>query len=259
MKPFIYRHIFITGASSGLGAALAMHYAKPNNVLYLCGRDSARLEAIAKNCAAKGAQVDCRALDVTNTQAMQDYVLYADEQTPLDLVIANAGISAGTGGQGEGIAQTLAIFATNVTGVQNTVLPILPRMAQRGCGHVLIISSLASFISAPNQPAYCASKAAVRVWGEAMAAFYAPLNVAVTVACPGFIRTPMTAVNPFPMPFMLSADAAAAYIAKKLPARPIRIIFPKALFALQWLLRCLPIGWQGQLLAKVKSKPGTGR
>lgn len=232
--------ILITGASSGLGEAMAGHYAKPGNILFLSGRDSARLEAVAEICRARGAEVRSQVLDVTQTAAMESWIADCDATRPLDLVIANAGISAGTGMGGESAEQTRTIFAVNLGGVMNTVLPAAEAMRARHTGQIAILSSLASFRGMPGAPAYCASKAAVRVWGEGLRGQLAKDGIALSVICPGFVTTRMTAVNDFPMPFLMDAEKAAGIMAAGLARNRGRIAYPWPMYAISWLAGALP-------------------
>ncbi|MGB1539723.1 MAG: SDR family NAD(P)-dependent oxidoreductase, partial [Rickettsiales bacterium] len=126
------KHIVITGASSGLGAALAEAYASPDIVLGLLGRDEERLTEVRWRCESKGAAVQTGVMDVTDAKAMAEWLTVFDALHPIDLVIANAGISGGSGGGVEGEAQTRKIFDVNVNGVLNTVLPVVPQMVGRG-------------------------------------------------------------------------------------------------------------------------------
>ena len=212
-RPPPYRSILITGASSGIGAALALQFAAAGVELALGGRDRDRLEAVAARCRQAGAVVRCARVDVGEREAMAAWVLEADRTAPLDLVLANAG-TAGPGGSG-GPGTARAIFAVNLEGVVNTILPILPAMAGRRRGQIALMSSLAGFYGMPSAPAYCASKAAVRVWGEALRGRLGRHGVAVSVICPGFVRTPMTAGNPFPMPLITTPERAAALNAQR--------------------------------------------
>ena len=246
--------LLLTGASSGLGAGLANAYARPGATLHLSGRDAERLEAVAERCRAKGAEVFASILDVTDRDATAAWVAEAEVRHPLDLVIANAGISAGTGGGGESAEQTRAIFAVNVDGVFNTVMPALAPMRSRKAGRIGIMSSLAGFRGLPGAPAYCASKAAVRVWGEALRGELAPDGVAVSVICPGFVTTPMTAVNRFKMPFLMDVDRAAAIIAQGLERGQGRIAFPFPMHLAVRLLASLPSAWVDRLVEKMPRK-----
>jgi short-subunit dehydrogenase len=175
--------IVITGASSGLGAALAQAYAEKGSQLYLTGRDSTRLEAVATQCRQKGAEVTTAALDVTNRDMLGSWLRGLGV---VDLLIANAGISAGTGGDGESEEQARRIFDVNLYGVLNSIHPLLPDRVK----HIAIISSLAGLRGQPGAPAYSASKGAVRMYGESLRMELAARGIGVTVVCPGFIRTP---------------------------------------------------------------------
>lgn len=248
--------ILITGASSGLGAALALHYARPGVLLFLSGRDGDRLAAVAETVRGQGADVETIILDVSNREAMVDWIRAADIRKPLDLVIANAGISGGTGGGAlESGAQARLIFDVNVTGVLNTVEPVLPLMLARGRGQVALMSSLAAFSGWPGAPAYAASKGAVRMYGEGLRGALAARGVCVNVICPGFIRTPMTAVNDYPMPFLMDAPRAAAIMADGLARNRARIAFPFGTYALAGLVGLLPAGLASLLLRRLPAKP----
>lgn len=247
--------ILVTGASSGLGEALARCYARPGVTLVLTGRDLARLDAVADACRAAGAGVRSATADVTDRAFLADWLPGVDEATPVDLVIANAGISAGTGGGGEGEEQARRIFATNLDGVLNTIHPLIPRMARRRRGQIALMSSLASFRGFPGAPAYCASKAAVRVYGEALRGALRPDGIEVSVICPGFVRTPMTAVNPFPMPFLMDADKAARLIARGLARDRPRIAFPWPTYLGARALSLLPTGLADRLVGRAPRKP----
>ena len=248
--------ILITGASSGIGAALATRYAAPGVLLALQGRNAQRLGEVAKACRAKGAQVDEAIIDVTDRAAMKSWIETLDARAPLDLVIANAGISGGTGGGGlEAEEQVRWIFDTNVTGVFNTIEPILPRMIARRRGQVALMSSLASFSGWPGAPAYSASKGAVRLYGEALRGSLAGKGVRINVVCPGFIRTPMTAVNPYSMPFLMDVDRAAAIIARGLEKNRGRIAFPWQTYLMAGFFGIMPYWLSARLFVKLPEKP----
>lgn len=248
--------IVITGASSGIGAALAIHYAGPGRVLAVHGRDAARLEATARTCREKGAEVEMFIGDTTDRAGMQAWLVDFDSRHPVDMVFANAGISAGPGPLTlEDPAQVRRVFDVNLTGVLNTIEPLIGRMAARGRGHIGIMSSLAGFRGFPGAPAYCASKAAVRLYGEALAGPLRAQGVGVHVICPGFIKSPMTAKNPFPMPFLMSAERAACLIARGIERGRTRIAFPWPVWAGVQVLACLPEGIAQWLLRKSPAKP----
>ncbi len=251
----IPRNILITGANSGLGAAIAVEYAKTGNTLYLQGRNAERLEEIANQCRALGATVYPRIIDVTNAIYMKKWIEQADAQTPLDLLIANAGISAGMGNDGENSEQVRRIFATNIDGVINSVQPIVPLMLARKSGQIAIMSSLAGIRALPSAPAYSASKACIRYYGEALRGALLRDGVCVSVICPGYIKTPMTAVNQFPMPFIMTAQKAAQKIAKGLECGRGRIAFPLMLYIPLWWISCLSPIITDPIFSRLPTKP----
>lgn len=219
-----FRSALITGASSGIGAALAEALAAPGVTLHLGGRDQARLDAVAARCRAAGATAHPHLADVTDAAAMAEWIGAA---IPLDLVVANAGISAGTGlGGRETPEQARAIFATNLGGAINTVEPALEAMAARGGGTIAVVASIAGFLPTPNAPAYGASKAAADSWTVATAEAARARGVRLVSVCPGFIATPMTAANPYRMPGLMSAERAARIILRGLAGTSSRVVFP---------------------------------
>ena len=248
------KHILITGASSGLGAELARTYAAPGVTLALTGRDAARLEAVAQQCRAKDATVEAAVLDVTDAAALAGWMLERDDAQPIDLVLANAGISAGTGGDTEPVEQVRRIFAVNVDGVMNTVLPLIPRMQARRRGQIALMASMAGFRGFPGAPAYCGSKAAVKIYGEGLRGMLAGSGVEVSVVCPGYVRTPMTDRNGFPMPFLMEAGKAARIIRNGLTRNKARIAFPLPTLAAVWLLQALSPGLIDPLMRRLPSK-----
>jgi short-subunit dehydrogenase len=247
------RSILITGATGGIGAALAEAYAGSGITLALTGRHEGRLADIAGRCRDHGAQVITEMLDVTEAESLAAWIATVDRQAPLDLVIANAGISGGTDG-GEGAAQARRIFAVNLDGVLNTVLPTIPLMHARGRGQIALMSSLAAFRGVPGAPAYCASKAAVKNWGESLRGSLRGDGLKVSVICPGFVRSPMTDTNPFPMPLLMEADRAAAIIRRGLARNHGRIAFPWPMYALVWLFGALPPCLTDPLFARLPEK-----
>lgn len=223
--------VLITGASSGIGQALALAYAQPGTTLWLSGRDSQRLETIATQVQERGAECTLQVVDVRDRDAMDSWVTAADDQTPLDLVIANAGVSAGTRKRPDADQWSDAdVFATNVDGVVHTVTPSLKRMRRRNQGQIAIMSSLASFRAFGESPAYCASKAAVRFYTAGLRRAHAKDGIGVSVICPGFVRSPMTDANDFRMPFLMDTDRAAARIRNRLARNPAMIAFPLPMY-----------------------------
>jgi short-subunit dehydrogenase len=247
-------HVLITGASSGIGTALALAYARRGALLSLAGRDEARLNDIAAIARSRGAEIDAAVLDVRDRDAMAAWVTAAAQRRPVDLVIANAGISGGTYGGPESADQTRAVFAVNLDGVLNTVLPLIPRMIERKAGQIALISSLAGHRGFPGAPAYCGSKAAVKVWGESLRGELSPHGVKVNVVMPGFIKTHMTDVNDFPMPFLMSAERAAEIIRHGLAKDRARIAFPWPMAMMAWFVAALSPALLDPLLRRLPKK-----
>jgi NADP-dependent 3-hydroxy acid dehydrogenase YdfG len=184
------RTAVITGASSGIGRALALRYARDGARLGVLGRDRARLNHVAADCRQLGADVREGVVDVRDRQEMQAWVEDYDAAWPVDVLIANAGIMAGSPADGEveSAEDSRAIIETNVIGVLNSIHPLLPRMISRGRGQIGIISSLAGFIPLSDAPSYCASKAAVLSYGLALRDLTA---VATAARACGSVTIPM--------------------------------------------------------------------
>jgi short-subunit dehydrogenase len=252
LRPPRPRSILITGASSGIGAALARRYARPGIHLALGGRDPARLEAVAAGCRRAGAEVAERRGEVTDRAAMAAWIEDADRQAPLDLVIANAGTAGRHLPQGP--ERTRTIFAVNLEGVLNTIEPAETAMVARRHGHLALMSSLASFYSSPDSVAYCSSKAAVRSFGEGLRDCLGRNGIVVSVICPGFVRTPMNeGVRPR-LPFTMSAERAAVIIERGLARGEARIAFPFRTYAAMRLLAALPRSLVDRLAAHIPAK-----
>ena len=247
MKPF--SSIVLTGASSGIGEALALDYAAPGVALALTGRDAERLEAVAAACRAKGATVGADTIDVTDRDRFLPWLTAFDQAHPVDLVIANAGISIDKDNSSLDdfsiIRKTLDV---NINGVLNTVEPLLAPMIARKRGQIAVVSSLAGFIGLPYSASYNASKAAVRVWGESIRYVLKKDGIGVSVICPGFVVSRLTAEAPFPMPFLMTSAKASAIIRRGLAANRPRIAFPFGTKAAVWLGTTLPGRWTARLL-----------
>lgn len=220
--------IVITGASSGLGKQLACLYAAEGVTLGLIGRDRSRLEDSAGICRRAGAITSALPLDVGNAEPLAAWLLEFDDRVPVDLLIVNAGTSAGpsAGDAGEGQVLAARQIATNLLGAVNTVEPLLPRLATRGHGWIVLVASIAAYRGLPHSPAYSASKAGVRAYGEALRARLAPRGVGVTVVCPGFFDSPMTDRFMGPTPFLYSLERAARVVKRGIDRRRPRIAFP---------------------------------
>jgi short-subunit dehydrogenase len=244
-----FSSIVITGASSGIGEALALDYAAPGVALALTGRDAGRLEAVAAACRAKGATVVADTVDVVDRERLAAWLIAFDDAHSVDLVIANAGISIDKANSSlDDFSVIRKTFDVNVDGVFNTVEPLLPRLMARRRGQIAIVASLASFIGLPYSASYNASKAAVRVWGESIRYVLKKSGIGVTVVCPGFVTSRMTANAPFPMPFLMTAARASSIIRRGLERNHARIAFPIGTKAAVWLGQTLPGRWTARLM-----------
>ena len=193
--------------------------------------------------ASKGAEVATKTLDVTDADAMADWLGERDAARDVDLVIANAGMGGSRvlptlSGEGGDLAR--AIVSVNTLGVINTIAPILPRMVARGSGHVAIIGSLAGAIGLPQSPAYSASKAAVHIYGDGLRRLVGRQGVRVTVVLPGFVDTPMSRSLAIKRPFLWSAERAADRIARDIARGAARSVFPLPLRLAVGLQHYLP-------------------
>lgn len=223
--------ILITGASSGIGKALAEIYAAPDVTLLLTGRDTARLNEVATVCRAKNATVETSTTDVTDRNSFAKQLLAWDDKYPVDILITNAGISG---------SDLYTIMDTNLGGAFNTVVPLLPRLRERKSGHIVLMSSMAGFRGMPNAPAYSTSKTAVRAYGDALRPLLKPEGICVSTIFPGFIKTPLTDKNNFDMPFLMEVDKAAAIIKCGIDAGKISIAFPWQMHVFCWMLGVMP-------------------
>ena len=220
------KSILITGASSGLGAAMAKDYACAGITLFLSGRDTTRLTAIKDECISRGATVHIALVDSADEAAMCGWITECHNIAPLDLVIANAGIGKGFTTDMDLAAHTKQIFDINIGGVLNTVHPAINLMKVRSKGQIAIISSLAGYHGLPTSPAYSTSKACVKAYGEALRGLYAEYGIEINVVCPGYVKSPMTATNTFPMPFLMETDKAIRALRRGLEKNQGRITFP---------------------------------
>ena len=189
----IHRSVLITGASSGIGRALALAYAEPGVRLALVGRDAARLEATAAGCRERGALVEAGTLDVRDRAAMAAWISAADAALPFDLAIANAGITTGLGPGDltEDPDSVRAIIATNLLGVLNTAEPLIGPMCARRSGQLAFVGSIAGLRGLPYSPAYCVTKAGVHAYAEAIRARLEARGVLVSLVVAGFVKTPL--------------------------------------------------------------------
>lgn len=247
--------ILITGATSGIGKALAEAYATSGVTLYLTGRNRERLDEVANICRYKGATVDASAMNVTQTGSIERQILSWEAQSPIDIVIANAGISEGSNQSAEEADQNLRqITETNLVGTFNTVNPLIPFMQKRKTGHIVLMSSMAGFRGLPNAPAYSTSKVAVRAYGDALRPLLKPDGITVSIIFPGFVKTPLTDVNKFQMPFLMEAEKAAQIIKDGIEKKKPFIAFPWQMHVICQLIGLLPRRLGDYILSKAPKK-----
>ncbi len=237
--------ILITGASSGIGRALALDYAKDGARLVLLGRDAVRLDEAATACRTAGAaDVEIHIADVRDRATMARIVTEADARAPIDILVANAGVATGLSHKQimEPPEAVRAMMAINVNGVFNTVEPIITAMCARGTGKIAIVGSMAGVRALPYSPAYCAAKSAVHMWAACLRGSLAPRGVHVALIVPGFVKTPMNAPLKAWQPGAISDVEAARIIRKGVDRSRNVIAFPFYMYAAMRIFDLLPAG-----------------
>jgi short-subunit dehydrogenase len=236
--------ILITGATGAIGGALAEEYAAPGTTLILHGRNAQRLEEIAAATRSAGARVLTRCADLRDVTALRRWVTEVSEAEPIDLFIANAGVNTNIGadGAGERWETTEALLDTNIKGTIAGVDAVLPAMRARRRGQIALMSSLAAFYGLPVTPSYCASKAALRAYGEALRGWLREQGIRVSVVMPGYVDSEMCRSMPGPKPFLLRPREAARIIRRRLAADRPRIAFPAPLSWGCWWLSVMRPG-----------------
>jgi hypothetical protein len=246
--------VFLTGASSGIGEALARHYAAAGASLGLVARRADFLVGLKASIASPSETYPCDVRDGAAVRAAgEDFI--ARHGVP-DLVIANAGVSFGTLTEFPQDAQTFReVLDTNVVGLVNTFQPFVAPMRSRGNGHLVGIASVAGFRGIPGATAYSASKAAAINYLEGLRVEMRGTGVDVTTICPGYIATAMTAKNPYPMPFIIGADDAARRFARVIEARRSFAVVPWQMAIIGRILGVLPDAVYDRLAVKAGRKP----
>jgi len=233
--------VYITGASSGIGAALAIEYAKRGATLGISARRSEKLQDIAQQCKVSGAaDVFTYILDVTDQNnsagTAKEFIAAANG---IDIVIANAGVANSDKISSGEATQINQVFSTNILGVTNSIIPFVPTMKENSSGKIVIISSIASFRPIAFHGGYSASKSAVRMLADSWRMALKKYKIQLTAICPGFIVSEMTDENKFPMPFLLETEDAARKMVKAIDNGKKTYILPwqmkMILYATRWL------------------------
>ncbi len=247
-------HIVITGASGGLGAALARHYAGDGTAVSLIARHTTILEQIAREHPGRCA---FHAADVRDSTTMRKAATTFTAQHGLpDIVIANAGISVGTLTELAEDEQAFRdVFDINVIGMMNTFQPYVAAMRQRGRGVLVGIASVAGYRGLPGSGAYSASKAAAISYLESLRVELRGSGVTVITICPGYIATAMTTHNPYRMPFIMTAKTAAEKIAAIIAKRKCYAVIPWQMAIVARLMHVLPRFIYDPLAARSGRKP----
>lgn len=234
------RRIVISGASRGIGEALARVYAGPATSLVLTGRDGARLDLVAAACRDAGAEVETLVLDILDREQADAELRRRDDAAPIDLLIANAGLHMPTSDDpGENDA-AYAEIETNLLGTLNTIVPVAARMVPRRRGQIAVISSLAAYTPMANSPGYSASKAGLLAYGLSLRARLASSGVRVSVVCPGYIDAGMGHRYQGPKMFLMSVERAAEAIRQGLDRDRAVIAFPAPLSWMAQSVRLMP-------------------
>ena len=248
------KRVFITGASSGIGMALAREFSDEDVVLGLISRRIEQLDNLANDLAT---DVYVYAADVGDSLAMKSAAeAFIQSVGVPDLVIANAGVSSGTlTSDAKDQVVFEQIMRTNVLGMVHTYQPFVEAMKIRGSGTLVGISSIAGFRGIPGSGAYSASKAAVTAYLESLRVELSSSGVNVLTVCPGYIKTPMTDVNPFYMPFLMDADRAARSIRKAIIKKKRFHVLPWQMSLVGFFLRLMPRYLYDSLMRRAPRKP----
>jgi short-subunit dehydrogenase len=241
--------VLITGATGAIGASLARRYAKKGTTVILHGRNHLLLEQLAEECRALGSTIVSAAFDLTDIQQLHRWIQDLDREHTLDLVILNHGVNIhAEPGQDENWNDIDRLIDVNVRATLALTNGVLPGMRRRGRGQIALISSLAACFGLPMTPSYCASKAAVKAYGEGLRAAVEGTGIGVTVVMPGYVDSAMCRDMPGPKPFLLTPERAAALIEEGITRNAARVSFPFPLNLGTWLLAVLPASVSIRLL-----------
>jgi short-subunit dehydrogenase len=247
----------ITGAGSGIGRALAVELAGKGTAIAAIDIREDGLRSLAEELAKNNCRCAWGLADVTDAPGLKAKTQELEKDLgPIDLLIANAGVGSETSALALDAAEMARIIGVNLIGVSNTLAAVLPGMLARKCGHLVAISSVASYRGLPRMLAYCASKSGVNAIMEGLRVEVTEHGLFATTICPAWIRTPLTAQIDLPMEDLLEPDEAARRIVKAIERRLPFYAFPRKMVWRLRLLRCLPLRWQDNLIRKMMGKRG---
>jgi short-subunit dehydrogenase len=243
MKPLDYKTALVTGASSGLGRALALWLAKRGIKVHAAARREDALRKLAEEAKAAGGEVVPVSMDVVDTGATVKAIQRIDDATGgLDLVVANAGVGADMGRDRFGWESVEKTLRVNVMGAAATLTAVLPRMIERKRGHIVGISSLAAYRGLPRAATYSGSKAFLQMFLEGIRVDVKKKGVRVTSIHPGFVKTEMTADAPNPLPFLMDLEPAIERIGRAILRADSEFAFPWQMSTVLSVVKLFPNG-----------------
>jgi len=247
--------IVITGASSGLGEALAQYYASEGNQLVLIARRENRLSDVAQWCRDKGAEVETIVADVNDFERMREIGVRLGEES-IDRIIFNAGVSVGHGGGVTPFEDFERLFKTNFLSIHALLEPIIPKLMEQKSGEIVFISSLASLFTMPTSIAYSSSKRALNAYAEGLHYQLRPHGITVMTIMPGFIESEMTKKNQFKMPFYMSTEEGIKRIAQAIERKRIRYAFPFRFYLMIRIVLLFPQSLRDKIVHFTNFKKG---
>ncbi len=250
------RNVWITGAGKGIGRALALKYAQDGATVAASARTTADLESLAVDAAALSGRIVAAPLDVTDEAATGR--TFADLETklgPFDLVVLNAGTHVPTPAAAFDTSVVRRLVEVNLMGAVHGLAAVMPAFMARRRGHIAVVASVAGYRGLPTAAAYGATKAGLIALCESLRPELKSAGVNLSLINPGFVKTPLTNRNPFPMPFLMPVDAAAERIVRGLEQGRFEITFPRRFTWGLKLLRCLPYALFFSITARMQGRP----
>jgi len=252
MNDFNNKTIWIIGASSGIGEALARELSQHGAKLILSARSGDKLQALNGEL---GGRHIVKTFDASDVEAMQQaFTEIKSHVTKIDSVLYLAAIYTPHDGKSKSIETIHNMLNVNLGGAFNTVTTVQEFFENQGHGQIILCGSVAGYRGLPMGQPYCASKAAIINYAESLHLDLSPKHIDVKVICPGFVKTPLTDKNKFPMPMMITAEEAAQAIAKGMQGRTFEIHFPKKFTYIMKVMRIMPSALYFMLMKQVRKK-----